>query len=62
MLMRTDYHRAARGFGAEGIVVKSDHEIDTALAQARAAAVAGKPVLINLWIDATNFLKGSNSM
>jgi len=29
---------------------------------ARAAAVAGKPVLINLWIDATDFRKGSISM
>jgi thiamine pyrophosphate-dependent acetolactate synthase large subunit-like protein len=62
MLMRTDYHRVAQGFGAEGIMVKADHEIDAALAQARAAAAAGKAVLVNLWIDATDFRKGSNAM
>ena len=62
VLARTDYHRVAQGFGAEGLLVKANHEIDAALDTARAAAVAGKPVLINLWIDATDFRKGSISM
>ena len=62
VLARTDYHRVAQGFGAEGIVVKADHEIDAALDKARQTAAAGKPVLINLWIDATDFRKGSISM
>ncbi|MCB2148062.1 MAG: thiamine pyrophosphate-binding protein [Deltaproteobacteria bacterium] len=62
VLARTDYHRVARGYGAEGLVVKADHEIDAALATARAVAAAGKPVLINLWIDPTDFRKGSISM
>ncbi len=62
VLARTDYHRVAQGFGAEGVVVKADHEIDAALDKARAVAAAGQPVLINLWIDATEFRKGSISM
>ncbi len=62
VLARTDYHRVARGFGAAGMVVKKDHEIDDALDKARQTAAAGKPVLINLWIDATDFRKGSISM
>lgn len=62
VLARTDYHRVAQGFGAEGVVVKADHEIDAALNKARDLAAAGKPVLINLWIDTTDFRKGSISM
>jgi acetolactate synthase-1/2/3 large subunit len=62
LLKRSDYHRVAQGFGAEGIVVKANHEIDAALDKARAVAAAGKPVLINLWIDSTDFRKGSISM
>jgi len=62
LLMRSAYHRVAQGFGAEGIVVKANHEIDAALDKARAVAAAGKPVLINMWIDATDFRKGSISM
>jgi acetolactate synthase-1/2/3 large subunit len=52
----------AQGFGAEGVVVKADQEIDAALDKARAMAAAGKPVMINLWIDPTDFRKGSISM
>jgi acetolactate synthase-1/2/3 large subunit len=62
VLALTDYHLVAQGFGAEGVVVKADHEIDAALDKARAVAAAGKPVLINLWIDASDFRKGSISM
>ncbi len=62
VLARTDYHLVARGFGAEGIVVNADHEIDAALDEARTVAATGKPVLINLWIDPTDFRRGSISM
>jgi thiamine pyrophosphate-dependent acetolactate synthase large subunit-like protein len=62
VLARSDYHRVAQGFGAEGIVVKADHEIDAALDTARQTAAVGKPVLINLWLEATDFRKGSISM
>ena len=35
VLARTAYHEVARGFGAEGIEVSSDAEVDAALAQAQ---------------------------
>jgi acetolactate synthase-1/2/3 large subunit len=62
VLARTAYHEVAAGFGAEGIVVKSMEEVPAALARARALAKAGQPVLINLWLDKTEFRDGSISM
>jgi acetolactate synthase-1/2/3 large subunit len=62
VLARTDYHRVAAGFGAEGIVVKKMSEVPAALAQARAFAREGKPVLVNVWLDKTAFREGSLSM
>ena len=61
-LARTDYHAVAAGFGAEGIVVKKDTEVRAALEHARAAARGGKPVLVNVWLDRTDFREGSISM
>ncbi len=61
-LARSDYHEVAAGFGAEGILVKSNADVPEALARARAAAAAGKPVLINVWLDGTAFREGSLSM
>jgi acetolactate synthase-1/2/3 large subunit len=62
VLARTDYHAVAAGFGAEGILVKKASEVSAALAHARDAAKAGKPVLINVWLDKTEFREGSISM
>ena len=62
VLARTDYHQVAAGFGAEGIVVKKMSEVPAALAQARALAKQGKPVLVNVWLDKTAFREGSLSM
>jgi len=62
VLARTDYHKVAAGFGAEGIVVKTMSEVPAALAQARAFAKQGKPVLVNVWLDKTAFREGSLSM
>jgi thiamine pyrophosphate-dependent acetolactate synthase large subunit-like protein len=61
-LARSDYHEVAAGFGAEGILVKSNAEVPAALARARAAASSGKPALINVWLDRTAFREGSLSM
>ena len=61
-LARTAYHEVAAGFGAEGIVVKTNAEVADALDRARAAARAGKPALINVWLDRTDFREGSISM
>lgn len=62
VLRRTDYHVVAAGFGAEGILVKRDGDIDDALHRARAAAASGRPVVVNAWLDKTEFREGSISM
>jgi acetolactate synthase-1/2/3 large subunit len=62
VLARTDYHRVAEGFGAAGIVVKSNAEVPAALECAREIARSGKPVLVNVWLDKTDFREGSISM
>jgi acetolactate synthase-1/2/3 large subunit len=61
-LSRAAYHEVAAAFGAEGILVKSDGEIAEGLARARAAARAGRPALVNVWLDRSDFRDGSISM
>jgi acetolactate synthase-1/2/3 large subunit len=61
-LSRAAYHDAAAAFGAEGILVRNDGEIAEGLARARAAARAGRPVLVNVWLDRSDFRDGSISM
>lgn len=62
VLSRTDYHAVAAGFGAEGILVKRMEEVVPALRRARELAHQGRPVLINVWLDKTEFREGSLSM
>jgi acetolactate synthase-1/2/3 large subunit len=62
VLARTDYHAVAAGFGAEGLLVKTDAEVRPALQRARELQRAGRPVLINVWLDKTAFREGSLSM
>ena len=62
VLARTAYHEVAKGFGAEGIEVRTTAEVDGALARARTLAAAGRPVLVNVWLDRTDFREGSLSM
>ena len=62
VLARTAYHEVARGFGAEGLLVTKPEEVLPALQQARALALQGRPVLINVWLDKTEFREGSLSM
>jgi acetolactate synthase-1/2/3 large subunit len=61
-LARAAYHEVAAGFGAEGIIVKTNAEVADALERARAAARAGKPALVNVWLDRSDFREGSISM
>jgi len=61
-LARAAYHEVATAFGAEGILVKRDAEIADGLARARAAARAGRPALVNVWLDRSDFRDGSISM
>ncbi|MEO5694360.1 MAG: thiamine pyrophosphate-binding protein [Usitatibacter sp.] len=62
VLARTAYHEVARGFGAEGVEIRTDADVDAGLAQARAHCAAGRPVLVNVWLEKTDFRKGSISM
>jgi acetolactate synthase-1/2/3 large subunit len=62
VLRRSDYHLAAEGLGAQGMLVRSFREVPAALAQAREAARQGRPVLLNVHLGATDFRKGSISM
>ena len=62
VLARSAYHDVARGFGAEGIEVRRAEEVDDALQRARRLAAAGRPVLVNVWLDKTDFRDGSISM
>lgn len=62
VLARTDYHEVAEGFGAAGFVVKTLAGWPAAVAGARAAAREGRPALINVWLDRTEFREGSLSM
>jgi acetolactate synthase-1/2/3 large subunit len=62
VLARSDYHAVAAGFGAEGILVRHDAEVDAALEQAKALARSGKFVLVNVWLDRTGFREGAISM
>ncbi|MGD2033386.1 MAG: thiamine pyrophosphate-binding protein, partial [Gammaproteobacteria bacterium] len=62
MLARTDYHRVAAGFGAGGLVIHSDEEIDDVLGQARDIAAGGHPVLVNVILDRSDFREGSLSI
>ncbi|MBA3056361.1 thiamine pyrophosphate-dependent enzyme, partial [Rhodoferax sp.] len=62
VLARSDYHAVAAALGAEGIVVKTMAQVPAALARARALAHSGRPVLVNVWLDKTEFREGSLSM
>jgi len=42
--------------------VKTMRELDAALAEAKEVAAKGKPVLVNVWLDRTEFREGSLSM
>jgi acetolactate synthase-1/2/3 large subunit len=62
VLARTAYHEVAAGFGAAGLLVTRTEELLPALQRARELARAGQPVLVNVWLDKTEFREGSLSM
>uniref|UniRef100_E6Q0W0 Thiamine pyrophosphate enzyme-like TPP binding protein n=1 Tax=mine drainage metagenome TaxID=410659 RepID=E6Q0W0_9ZZZZ len=62
LLARTAYHEVAAGFGALGILVRTESEIEPALVRAREAARSGVPVLVNVWLERSDFREGSISM
>jgi acetolactate synthase-1/2/3 large subunit len=61
-LARSDYHAVVQGFGAAGLVIRHADEVEPVLREAREVARGGRPVLVNVWLDATDFREGSISM
>ncbi len=61
-LRRSDYHEAAQGYGAVGLLLDNPDKIDATLDQAKELARAGKPVVINVHIARSEFRQGSISM
>lgn len=62
VLLKSDYQMVAQGFGAEGLHLFRNEDIRPVLKKARELAHSGRPVLINVDIDRTDFRKGSISM
>jgi len=62
MLRHADYHLAAAGLGAAGIVVDSNDAVPEVLETARRHVLRGRPVVINAILSNTDFRKGSISM
>ncbi len=61
-LRRTDYERVAEGYGAAGLRIEHEEEIDATLREAVRLAASGRPVVVNAHIGRTDFRKGSISM
>lgn len=62
VLRRTDYHTAAQGYGAVGLLLDDRSKINSTIDQAKELAASGKPVVINVHIASSEFRKGSISM
>jgi acetolactate synthase-1/2/3 large subunit len=62
VLARTAYHEVAKGFGAEGLEIRTDAEVAPVLARARELRAAGRCVLVNVWLESSAFREGSISM
>jgi acetolactate synthase-1/2/3 large subunit len=62
VLARTDYHRVAAGYGAQGLCIARPQDVEPVLAEAVRIARAGAPVLVNAQIGRTDFRKGSISV
>ena len=62
VLARTAYHEVAAGFGAQGCWCATPTRCAAALARARELARQGRAVLVNVWLDKTEFREGSLSM
>jgi len=61
-LRHSDYHLVAEALGAKGFLVESQAQVKDVLLQARQAAAAGHPVLINVLLGSSSFREGSISM
>jgi thiamine pyrophosphate-dependent acetolactate synthase large subunit-like protein len=62
VLERSNYHEVAAAFGGHGVLLQRPDQVAPGLREAREAARGGKPVLVNAWLDKTDFREGSLSM
>ena len=62
VLARSDYHKVAAALGGHGVLLKDADQTVASLQEARSAAADGVPVLLNAWLDKTDFREGSLSM
>ncbi len=62
MLTYQDYHLVAKGFGGEGIVIRTAEEVAPALQLAKQMFRDGKSVLVNCHLSRSSFREGSLSM
>ncbi len=62
VLERSNYHDVAAALGGRGVLLQHADQVDAGLQAARDAASQGKPVLVNAWLDKTDFREGSLSM
>ena len=62
VLNRSDYHLVAEAYGGKGFFLERSENIDEIFGEAKQAARAGIPVLINAMIGQSDFRKGSISM
>ncbi|NCF72339.1 MAG: thiamine pyrophosphate-binding protein [Gammaproteobacteria bacterium] len=62
VLERSDYHEVAAALGGKGILLKHADQTASCLQEARDAAAKNVPVLLNSWLDKTDFREGSLSM
>jgi acetolactate synthase-1/2/3 large subunit len=62
VLNRTSYHKAAEGLGGVGLLLETEADIGHVLQEAKQAAAAGMPVLVNVLLGTTDFREGSISM
>jgi acetolactate synthase-1/2/3 large subunit len=62
VLERSNYHEVATALGGRGILLRQAERIEASLEEARRAAGNGNPVLLNAWLDKTDFREGSLSV
>lgn len=62
VLERSDYHDVAAALGGKGLLLKHADQTASCLREARDSTVNGVPVLLNCWLDRTDFREGSLSM
>lgn len=61
-LAYSDYQKVAEAYGGAGFIIQSEERVDPVLDEAIAAARSGRPVIVNVLINRTEFRKGSISM